>query len=210
MLSAFLDNIAAAMIGATVAARFSGRSCTSAISPPSSAASNAGGSGSVVGDTTTTMMWLDGVAPLDVVHAYVAAVAAFIVFAIPAARQQQRFSPIEKDAEPADPVDWARVIIVVLILGRRHRRPTSMRTNCRRSRPSAFPYIGATVIGVLLLLTPWRRPDWRAVPAAVKGSVFLLSLVLMASMMPVEQLPAASSQRRWAWASSRRCSTTFR
>ena len=37
------------------------------------AAANAGGAGSVVGDTTTTMMWLDGVAPLDVLHAYVAA-----------------------------------------------------------------------------------------------------------------------------------------
>ena len=36
------------------------------------AASNAGGSGSVVGDTTTTMMWIDGVSPLDVFDAYVA------------------------------------------------------------------------------------------------------------------------------------------
>ena len=33
------------------------------------AASNAGGSGSVVGDTTTTMMWIDGVSPLEVLHA---------------------------------------------------------------------------------------------------------------------------------------------
>jgi hypothetical protein len=37
------------------------------------AASNAGGSGSVVGDTTTTMMWIDGVSPLSVLDAYVAA-----------------------------------------------------------------------------------------------------------------------------------------
>ena len=37
------------------------------------AASNAGGSGSVVGDTTTTMMWIDGVSPLQVLEAYVAA-----------------------------------------------------------------------------------------------------------------------------------------
>jgi hypothetical protein len=42
--------------------------CTSAISPRSSRASNAGGSGSVVGDTTTTMMWIDGVDPLDVLE----------------------------------------------------------------------------------------------------------------------------------------------
>ena len=37
------------------------------------AASNAGGAGSVVGDTTTTMMWIDGVSPLAVLDAYVAA-----------------------------------------------------------------------------------------------------------------------------------------
>jgi 3-oxoacyl-(acyl-carrier-protein) synthase len=35
------------------------------------AASNAGGAGSVIGDTTTTMMWIDGVSPLAVLHAYV-------------------------------------------------------------------------------------------------------------------------------------------
>ena len=36
------------------------------------------------------------------------------------------------------------------------------------------------------------RPDWSVVPAAVRGSVFLLSLVLAASMMPVEALPPAT------------------
>ena len=50
------------------------------------------------------------------------------------------------------------------------------------------------MFGVLLLLTPWRRPDWKVVPGAAKGSVFLLSLVLLASMMPVDELPAASAQ----------------
>jgi len=39
-----------------------------------------------------------------------------------------------------------------------------------------------------------RRPDWRLVPASMKGTIFLLSLVLAASMMPVEELPAASWQ----------------
>jgi hypothetical protein len=157
------------------------------------AAANAGGSGSVVGDTTTTMMWLDGVAPLDVLHAYVAAIAAFVVFAIPASRQQQRHSPIVKDSTAGVTVDWARVIIVVLILA------SAIAANIQVNRLGdggmpAFPYVGATVIGVILLMTPWRRPDWKAVPAAAKGSAFLLSLVLLASMMPVDRLPAASAQ----------------
>jgi Na+/H+ antiporter NhaD/arsenite permease-like protein len=37
-----------------------------------------------------------------------------------------------------------------------------------------------------------RRPDWSLLPGAFKGSVFLLSLILCASLMPVEHLPAAS------------------
>ena len=80
------------------------------------AASNAGGSGSVVGDTTTTMMWIDGVSPLDVLHAYIAAVAAFVVFAIPAARQQHAYQPIQKDADLGNRIDWTRVGIVIAIL----------------------------------------------------------------------------------------------
>jgi Na+/H+ antiporter NhaD/arsenite permease-like protein len=192
VLSAFLDNIAAAMIGATMAGAVYRQKLHLGYLAAIVAASNAGGAGSVVGDTTTTMMWLDGVAPVDVLHAYVAAVAAFIVFAIPAARQQQRFSPIQKDSEIHE-VDWARVIIVVLIL------VSAIAANIQANRLAAeeapaFPYIGATVIGVILLLTPWRRPDWKAVPAAARGSVFLVSLVLLASMMPVNHLPAASPQ----------------
>ena len=193
VLSAFLDNIAAAMIGATVAGTvFRGKLHIGYLAAIV-AASNAGGAGSVVGDTTTTMMWLDGISPLDVLHAYVAALAAFLVFAIPASRQQQRFSPITRDSDLNIRVDWARVIIVVLIL------VSAIAANIHANRlpaeeSAAFPYIGATVFGVLLLLTPWRRPDWTVVPAAARGSAFLLSLVLLASMMPVDELPAATAR----------------
>jgi Na+/H+ antiporter NhaD/arsenite permease-like protein len=192
VLSAFLDNIAAALIGATVArAVYRGKVYIGYLAAIVAAA-NAGGAGSVVGDTTTTMMWLDGISPFDVLHAYVAAAAAFIVFAIPAARQQQRFSPIEKDSARDIQVDWSRLIVVLLILA------GAIAANIYANGlpdegGAAFPYIGATVIGIILLLTPWRRPDWSAVPAAAKGSVFLLSLVLAASMMPVEDLPAPAA-----------------
>ncbi len=193
VLSAFLDNIAAAMIGATVASAVYRNKLHIGFLAAIVAASNAGGSGSVLGDTTTTMMWLDGVAPVDVLHAYVAAAAAFIVFAIPAAKQQQRFSPIEKDAAAQVAVDWPRLIVVLIILigaiG-----ANIYANQLPEEQSGAFPYIGATVVGAILLLTPWRRPDWSAVPGAAKGSVFLLSLVLAASMMPVEQLPLASPQ----------------
>jgi hypothetical protein len=58
----------------------------------------------------------------------------------------------------------------------------------------SFPFIGAAVWVVLLLCTPLRAPAWSELPGAFKGSVFLLSLVLAASMMPVEKLPDASWQ----------------
>ena len=64
VLSSFLDNIAAAIIGGTVARHvFRGKVHIGYLAAIV-AASNAGGSGSVVGDTTTTMMWVSGVSPL--------------------------------------------------------------------------------------------------------------------------------------------------
>ena len=61
-------------------------------------------------------MWLDGVSPLRVLPAYVAALAAFVVFAIPAARQQQAFSPIQRDPQSGTHIDKARLAIVLLVL----------------------------------------------------------------------------------------------
>jgi Na+/H+ antiporter NhaD/arsenite permease-like protein len=192
VLSAFLDNIAAAIIGATIASSVYQKRVHIGFLAALVAAANGGGAGSVVGDTTTTMMWLDGVSPLDVLHAYVAAGAAFLVFAIPAARQQQRHSPITRDAAANVRIDVARVIIVALILvgaiG-----ANIFANNLPGGRGDALPYVGGTVIGILLLLAPWRRPDWKAVPEATRGAAFLLALVLCASMMPVDGLPPASA-----------------
>ena len=70
------------------------------------AASNAGGAGSVIGDTTTTMMWIEGVAAVDVLHVYVATGVAFLVFAIPASLRQQRHAPITRDVVGDVRLDW--------------------------------------------------------------------------------------------------------
>src|SRR5205085_11107304 len=116
VISSFLDNIAAALIGGTMAQQvFKGKLHIGYLAAIV-AASNAGGSGSVVGDTTTTMMWIDGVSPLAVFDAYVAAGVALVVCGIPAAIQQQRYSPIIKDARIEHRVDWTRVFIVAVIL----------------------------------------------------------------------------------------------
>ena len=193
VMSGFLDNIAAAMIGATVAATVYRNNVHIGFLAAVVAASNAGGAGSVVGDTTTTMLWLDGISPLRVLPAYVASLAAFLVFAVPAARQQQRLQPIMKDPVPGLHIDWPRLVIVLTILACAVSANVYANT-LPEDRASAFPYIGATVVGVILLFTPWRRPDWGTLPATMKGSLFLLALVLSASMMPVDELPAASPQ----------------
>ena len=116
VLSSFLDNIAAALIGGTMArAVFRGKVHIGYLAAIV-AASNAGGSGSVVGDTTTTMMWIAGVDPLDVLEAFVAAGVAVVITGVVAARQQQAYSPIMRDAPAGVRVDWARVGIVAFIL----------------------------------------------------------------------------------------------
>ncbi|MGQ9685767.1 MAG: SLC13 family permease [Thiobacillaceae bacterium] len=191
VMSAFLDNIAAALIGGTVAAHVYRRRVHIGYLAAIVAASNAGGAGSVVGDTTTTMMWINGVAPLDVVHAYVAAVTALLVFGLVAARQQHAYQPLHKDVGPAIGVDWARVGIVAWILVAAIATNVSV-NSLHPELSDRFPFLAAAVWLAILLTSPLRRPEWSLLPDAAKGSVFLLSLVMCASMMPVDHLPAAS------------------
>ena len=88
VLSSFLDNIAAALIGGAMAHQLFKARVHIGYLAAIVAASNAGGAGSVVGDTTTTMMWIDGISPLIVLDAYVAAVVALVIVAYFAAKQQ--------------------------------------------------------------------------------------------------------------------------
>ena len=191
VLSSFLDNIAAAIIGGTVAAAVFRQKVHIAYLAAIVAASNAGGSGSVVGDTTTTMMWIAGVSPFDVLEAYIGAFVALFIFGVPAAIRQHRHSPIQRDAPRGVHVDWSRVCIVALILVAAVAANVAINTGYA-AQADSFPFIGAAVWAVLMLTAAWRKPDWNVVPEAVKGSVFLLSLVLCASLMPVDKLPAAS------------------
>ncbi len=166
-LSSFLDNIAAALIGGAMAHTLFRAKVHIGYLAAIVAASNAGGSGSVVGDTTTTMMWIDGVDPLDVFEAYVAASVALVVCGIPAAIQQQRHSPILHHEHEHIHIDWIRLGIVFFILI--SAIVTNVVMNVKFPEVSDhFPFIGASVVIALLLSVPLRR------------------------LMPVETLPAAS------------------
>jgi len=193
VLSSFLDNIAAALIGGTMARVVFRQKVHIGFLAAIVAASNAGGSGSVVGDTTTTMMWIDGVNPLDVFHAYAAAGVALVICGIPAAMQQHRHSPIIKEARVEGRVDWVRVGIVAFILVTAIMANVAMNV-FTEGVGDRFPVLGATVWAAILITAALRRPAWSLLPEALKGSIFLLSLVTCASLMPVEKLPLASWQ----------------
>jgi len=191
VISGFLDNIAAALIGGAMAHTLFRGQVRVGYLAAIVAASNAGGAGSVIGDTTTTMMWIKGVAPSEVVHAYVASAAALLVFGLAAARAQQRFAPIVRDAPRSLHVDWLRVLIVGFVLT--SAVTVNVFVNVRHPElADHFPFIGTAVAASLLLTVAIRRPGWDALPGAFKGSVFLLCLVASASLMPVEALPEAS------------------
>jgi Na+/H+ antiporter NhaD/arsenite permease-like protein len=193
VMSSFLDNIAAALIGGAMArAVFRGRVHIGYLAAIV-AASNAGGSGSVVGDTTTTMMWIDGVSPLEVWHAYAAAVPALVVCGLVAAFQQNAHEPIVRGGVEAQPIDWPRVGVVAFTL------LAAICANVGANLyfpdvPESVPVVGLAASLAIVVAAPVRQAAWEMLPGALKGAAFLLALVLSASLMPVETLPPPSWQ----------------
>jgi Na+/H+ antiporter NhaD/arsenite permease-like protein len=180
VMSAFLDNIAAALIGGTIALVVFKKKVHIGYIAAMVAASNAGGAGSVVGDTTTTMMWIDGVSAFDVLHAFIPAFFAFLFFGWFGSHQQDKYHRIQKDAISGIKIDWVRIFVVGLILA------CTIAMNVIYDMPALGVWI-ALLIGSFIIKVPWKE-----VPGSIKGTVFLLCLVLGASLMPVEELPNAS------------------
>lgn len=182
VLSIFLDNIAAALIGGTIAMVVFKNRVHIGFIAAIVAASNAGGAGSVIGDTTTTMIWIEGVPAVKVLHAFIAAITAQIFFGIFASLQQHKYQPIMKDA-PADVhVKWRNLLVVMFIL------VGAIITNVYLDFPAIGAWVGI-IIGVFMTKIPWKE-----VPKAISGTIFLIALVISASLMPVEELPSPSWQ----------------
>ena len=182
VISTFLDNIAAAIIGGVVAGHVYERKVSVGFLAAIVAASNAGGAGSVIGDTTTTMMWIAGIPALHVADAFIASIVAVVFSGIVAAKAQQRYHPVTKNPPAHLHIDWGQLLVVgFIIIG-------AIVANIAMDLPAAGVWV-AIVLGGLVRKTPWQE-----LTKAIKGSLFLITLVLAASLMPVKELPAPSPE----------------
>ena len=192
VMSAFLDNIAAAVLGGVMARHLYQSRVTVALLAGIVASSNAGGAGSVIGDTTTTIMWLNGISPITVLPAYIAAVPAFLVIAPAAAWAQHRYQPIMANDLPDRPLEWRRIWIVAFIL------VAAVAANVLATALSegeeTAPWLGMALWAAILVTSLIARPDWSVARHGAKGAIFLSSLVAAASLMPLKGLPDPSWQ----------------
>jgi Na+/H+ antiporter NhaD/arsenite permease-like protein len=191
VLSAFLDNIAGAVLGMVAARHVYGGRVSVGFVAAIVAAANAGGAGSVIGDTTTTLMWLHGISPLAVLPAFVGSVAALAVFGVAAALQQHAFQPIAAKAGGSHPLRWRRIAIVVIIL------TAAVGANVLANGLGVgeqFPWLGMAVCVAILITSPLAAPDWSLIKPGLRGATFLVLLVASASLMPVKALPNPSWQ----------------
>jgi Na+/H+ antiporter NhaD/arsenite permease-like protein len=197
VFSGVLDNIAAALIGATVAQHVYKGKVSLGFLAAIVAASNAGGAGSVVGDTTTTMMWVAGKNPWDVLHAYIGAATCIAIFAIPAALAQQKHHAIALHPPSTARADYGRIAIVAFILLVTVGANISVNLLAPHVTET-FPVIGIAIWLAIVIASAFRQTDWKPLRESAKGTLFLVSLVLCASLMPVGALPSPSWESTFA------------
>src|SRR3990170_8997601 len=192
VMSAFLDNIAAAVLGGVMARHVYQSRVSVGFLAAIVASANAGGAGSVIGDTTTTIMWLNGVSPLTVLPAYLAAIPAFAIFAPLGAWSQHRHQSILANDEAGHPLQWRRIWIVVAILAAAV--TANILANMLSEGEETAPWLGLALWGAILVTSRIAKPDWSVMRHGAKGAVFLAALVASASLMPLKGLPEPSWQ----------------
>ncbi|MEO6708286.1 MAG: citrate transporter, partial [Planctomycetota bacterium] len=111
---------------------------------------------------------------------------ALAFFGVIAAKQQDRHQRIEADPPSGIKLDFGRLLVVGLILA------GAITANVIHVHGKQFGFPAVGVWAAILLCAPVRKPAWHEVVPALKGAIFLLSLVWCASLMPVDELPSAS------------------
>ncbi|MDP1631159.1 MAG: hypothetical protein Q8L66_07040 [Caulobacter sp.] len=191
VLSALLDNIAAAVIGGVMAKHVYRGQVGVGFLAAIVASANAGGAGSVLGDTTTTMMWIHGVSPLKLLWAFIASAAAFVILAPIAAWQQRKIAPIIPHKPEGLKIRPMRAVIVAIMLAAVVTANVTANTYFPGVEDLA-PVLGLALWSAILLTSLLRQPDWKVAKEAIHGATFLVALVASASLMPVEKLPDPS------------------
>jgi Na+/H+ antiporter NhaD/arsenite permease-like protein len=103
-----------------------------------------------------------------------------MIFGVIGSIQQERYQSIQHDATPGVSIRWGKLFIVALIL------IAAIITNYAFELPAIGVWV-AILTGAIFMKTPWGE-----LKKAWQGTVFLLALILCASLMPVEELPKAS------------------
>lgn len=180
ILSTFLDNIAAAMIGGSIAMTIFKNKVHIGFVAAICAAANAGGTGSVVGDTTTTIIWIYGKDPLVLTHAFLPAIVALLIFSFFGSLQQYKYEKMEKNNDLLVTIHKKSLLSVFLIL------VLAITFNFLYE----FPALGIWIaIIISLFLT---KVDFKVVKNSYDSTVFLVVLVFCAELVPLESVPEAS------------------
>ncbi len=179
-LSTFLDNIAAAMIGCSMAATLYKNNVHIGYVAAICAASNAGGAGSVVGDTTTTLIWIHGKDPLVLAHAFVPAIVALVIVAFFASRQQHKYSSDVYKPTGSVQIEKRRLGLVALILA------GAIFFNYFFEFPALGIWL-AILVGAFFV-----KVNFREGLHAIESTVFLVCLVFCAELVPIDSVPDAS------------------
>lgn len=180
IISSFLDNIAAALIGCSLAAAVFGGKVHIGFAAAICAASNAGGAGSVVGDTTTTLIWIYGKDPLVLAHAFLPAFVAVVIVAFFAARAQHHYAPAVPAPTESIKVDKKALLSVFLIL------IFAIFFNYFLELP------GVGIWLAILISMFFTKVKLQVVKTAYDSTVFLVALVFCAELVPIDAVPDAS------------------
>jgi Na+/H+ antiporter NhaD/arsenite permease-like protein len=128
------------------------------------------------------MMWIAGVPAIVFLKAYIGAGTAILFSGVIASRRQHDFQALVKSTGQTVEIDVPRLwIVVVIVLG-----------TIVANMSLDFPAIG---LWAGILIGAFIRPtQWSELRHALKGSFFLILLVISASLMPLESLPGPSWQ----------------
>ena len=193
VMSGFLDNIAAAVLGGVMARHvYKGRVSVGFLAAIVAAA-NAGGAGSVIGDTTTTIMWLNGVSPLAVLPAYRRRRRRVRrLRSVAAPWTSTAIQPILATTRREHPLQWRRIWIVAVILAAAVTANIS-RQSAERGRGDG-PVARPGPVGSDPADQPDREARLGRYPAGPEGRDLPGRAGSAASLMPVNALPEPSWQ----------------